>query len=189
LESYLKKFPALTTVALYLFRNISYPADEGAIEDVAAIGPSRNLKEFLGNRIMLTDTSAKYLMHKLPNLEALVLNRANHQMPHEKYTFILSSLAMMQLFDYVTKIAHYDVHFKIHQDENLINVIIRFIDVTHNNKKNTMLMIEHSNNQSTYPFTRIKNPSYDRDTIFSSITAETTTVIEALYDRIATVNE
>lgn len=55
-------------------------------------------------------------------------------------------------------------------------------------RKNTMLIIEYSNDQTSYPFTATKNSSQYGHSICLVTTNTIPNVIEAYYDRIATVD-
>lgn len=186
LESYLQTFSTLKSL---IFR--PYVIDTSAAnEDMPHIDSYPTLKQFYAQQIILNDVSAQYLMHKLSNLDSIEFKCTRDKEPIVKDPFVMSPKVMAQFFDYVVKMRSYNIEFNFNeQQDNMINVVKRFIDATKANKKDTMLMIEYSNDQSHYPFARIKNPSRYEDRSFSSVIIDTTTtVIEVHYDRIATVN-
>jgi hypothetical protein len=127
-------------------------------------------------------------MYKLPNLRKLALNPAKYDIAHKNYPFILSPETMLQFFNYMANMECFGVHFSLTQNENLVRVIKRFIEEV-TPKKDLTLVIMYSNDQEAYPFTRIRQPDFFRNVIISpDISSKSTTVIEAHYNRLATID-
>jgi hypothetical protein len=143
LGSFLQKLRMILFVSYFLqCRTTSSTLDadgdekEGVIQDSTAVVPKSSVKRFYGDRIILTDESARYLMQKFPQLEYLSLNKiGDSNTTRRQYPIKLNTMLMVQFFEYLLKINCFDIQFIFHGD-NVIDVVSRIVRfVAASNKK------------------------------------------------------
>lgn len=83
--------------------------DEGEIADLSTVNQLPTVKKFTRDKMMMTDWSIRYLMHKFPQVDRLILNAE----PDEDcdtmvlQTFHLNVTTMLEFFQYIARMPHY----------------------------------------------------------------------------------
>lgn len=137
LEIYTNKFPLLNAIHYCPCRGDLNDEDEGVIQDLSSVMPVSKVTMFTGSGIRLTDLSAKYFMHKFPNVNYLLINAALVKVPTRQDTSVLSAEVTVQFFDYLTEVEYYDV-VRAFKQETVVNTVTRYMKASAQKKKQSL---------------------------------------------------
>lgn len=137
LETYTNKFPLLNAIHYCPCRGDLNDEDEGVIQDLSSVVPVSKVTMFTGSGIRLTDLSAKYFMHKFPNVNYLLINAALVKVPTRQDTSVLSAEVTVQFFDYLREVEYYDV-VRAFKQETVVNTVTRYMKASAQKKKQSL---------------------------------------------------